>query len=117
MMKSKFIAAIQEATDRTSLPLEWEAIEWALYSPYEQKKAFEHYAHKDLGEESEVVMADVMIKGSADQADRHVLAFNLADWNRMTLKQHHQVFQLLERIVLGKKPRLSVVRSSEMVLQ
>lgn len=98
MMKSKFHKVLQAATDKTDIPLELEAIDWALTERYTPSKAFSHSVRK-YGLDGKIGVG-AWLKGGGEYS-KHVLEFDPQDWNKMTLKQQRQVGQLLERIIQG----------------
>jgi hypothetical protein len=129
MVKPRFLAILQEATDRTHLPLELEAIEWALYSPYKPTREFiqrtkltgltesamgDMAQHLDGASLGDMVGAGVWAKD--DETAKHVLLFAKRDWERMSLDQHKLVFKLLERIVMGKNRRPVLAASNGLVV-
>jgi len=98
MQKLHFLAVLQAATDETAIPLEIEAIEWAISQKHKSSIAFNRGARKI--EPEGYIAAGVELKAGGEFS-KHVLTFDPKDWDAMSLEQHHQVYQLIERIILG----------------
>jgi hypothetical protein len=119
MVKPKFLSVVQDATDHTDFPLELEAIEWAINSPYRQTRPFQHHVIDQRMEETleDMICVGAWLKDEQGPRANHTLLFHKRDWARMSLKQLHQVFQLLERVVMGKQPNRIALPSQSLVFQ